>query len=364
MGERNDGIDFLRLVSMYMIVALHVLGVGGVIDSTSLDSVQYHIMYSIQISVYCCVNCFGLISGYVMVDKRVNYKKILKMWVQVLTYNVVITAVLYLIGGRDMTMWDILKSFFPIITNSYWYFSAYLGLVVVMPLLNIVISYLNKRQLEIVVLLTVIITSFMPTFLRVDIFNVSSGYSSIWLIVLFFLGAYIKRYKEGLKSKKVILVYVAGIIVIYIYKVIMDAATLFFWGESRFGGILLSYNSPIELIMSIALVIAFKNIKLGACVTKLVRCWSPLAFGVYLVHTHPIFFQTYFKKSFGWIVHNNIFVMLLNYFCVITLIFCVCLGIEFVRCRCMLIIEKAVKKLASNKVNNDEHHKFRNNCKL
>ena len=32
--ERNYGIDLLRLVSMFMVVILHVLGAGGILEAT------------------------------------------------------------------------------------------------------------------------------------------------------------------------------------------------------------------------------------------------------------------------------------------------------------------------------------------
>lgn len=41
MKTRNYGIDFLRMISMIMIVMLHTLGHGGILRSVSFLSVHY-----------------------------------------------------------------------------------------------------------------------------------------------------------------------------------------------------------------------------------------------------------------------------------------------------------------------------------
>lgn len=44
MKTRNYGIDFLRMISMIMIVMLHTLGHGGILRSVSFLSVHYQIV--------------------------------------------------------------------------------------------------------------------------------------------------------------------------------------------------------------------------------------------------------------------------------------------------------------------------------
>ena len=39
-AERNYGIDLLRIISMYMIVVLHLIGIGNIFEYASLCSVE------------------------------------------------------------------------------------------------------------------------------------------------------------------------------------------------------------------------------------------------------------------------------------------------------------------------------------
>lgn len=139
MRDRNVGIDKLRLVSMYMIVSLHVLWVGGVLNSTVEGTCDFYLLYFIQAALYCCVNCFGLISGYVFVDHDIKLMSILKLWGQVLVYSISISAFIFVISGK-YTYSELIKTVFPFLSASYWYFNAYVGLFLVMPLLVFIIS--------------------------------------------------------------------------------------------------------------------------------------------------------------------------------------------------------------------------------
>ena len=67
-AKRNYGIDALRIVSMFMIVILHTLGHGGILSSVSIFSGKY-----------CAVNCYALISGYVGINSKYRYSKIISL---------------------------------------------------------------------------------------------------------------------------------------------------------------------------------------------------------------------------------------------------------------------------------------------
>ena len=82
MKKRNYGIDLLRLVAMYMIVILHVLGNGGVLEAT--NGLKNSLAWFMEIGSYCAVNCYAIISGYVCYheqEKEYHYEKFLHFWI-------------------------------------------------------------------------------------------------------------------------------------------------------------------------------------------------------------------------------------------------------------------------------------------
>ena len=65
--KRNIGIDLLKIVSMLMIVTLHMLGHGGVLDNMPPMSRCYQVAWLIEIACYGAVNCYALASGFLTV---------------------------------------------------------------------------------------------------------------------------------------------------------------------------------------------------------------------------------------------------------------------------------------------------------
>ena len=62
MGEsnirdgRNYGIDLLKMTSMLMVVFLHLLGGGGILDGLEQLSLGYEMMWLLETACYCAVN--------------------------------------------------------------------------------------------------------------------------------------------------------------------------------------------------------------------------------------------------------------------------------------------------------------------
>ena len=68
--KRNYGIDALRILSMFMVVVLHVLGQGGMLSGSEPGSLKYWTLWFLEIACFCATDCFALISGYVMYKSK------------------------------------------------------------------------------------------------------------------------------------------------------------------------------------------------------------------------------------------------------------------------------------------------------
>ena len=95
--KRNYGIDLLRMLSMFMVVMLHVLGQGGLLYAVEENSVKYWILWFLEMACFCAANCFALISGYVMYQSRVKISKALLLWLQVAFYTIGAAAAVFIL---------------------------------------------------------------------------------------------------------------------------------------------------------------------------------------------------------------------------------------------------------------------------
>ena len=73
--EINYGIDWLRILSMYMVAVLHTLGQGGILGSFKQGDLSFSIAWFLETSAFGAVDCFALISGYVGYHSHFRYKK-------------------------------------------------------------------------------------------------------------------------------------------------------------------------------------------------------------------------------------------------------------------------------------------------
>lgn len=125
MKTRNYGIDFLRMISMIMIVMLHTLGHGGILRSVSFLSVHYQIAWLLEVIAFGAVNTYAMISGFVSVDSHFKISNILILWLQVLFYGILINTVFFFLlpESRNTSGW--IQALFPVTRKEYWYFTAY-----------------------------------------------------------------------------------------------------------------------------------------------------------------------------------------------------------------------------------------------
>lgn len=299
-NERNYGIDLLRMIAMFMVVILHVLGQGGILNTVSSLSLNYEIAWFLEISAYCAVNCYALISGYVGINSKFKFTNIIILWLQVVFYTLGITIIFAVLNPGTVGIKEIIKAIFPVMTGQYWYFTAYFCLFFFIPIFNEAINNLTKSKLKYLLIGMILIFSILPTIFRRDIFGTSGGYSGLWLMVLYILGAYIKKYgfMKKCSAKLLAVLYAVCILFTWGAKYILEYFTLTYLGEMKGGGLLVSYTSPTILLSAIALLILFSKIHFGNNVKKIISIFSPVAFGVYLIHDQPLFCQYIMANRF------------------------------------------------------------------
>ena len=304
MKERNYGIDFLRILSMFMVVTLHVLGQGGILKNAV--GINYWVAWLMEITCFCAVNCFAIISGYVMCGSSVKYSRLIELWFQTVFYSVSITAIYFILRPDAITLKTTLRAIFPVSHKHYWYISAYFGLYLLIPLVNAAIKNIRRKTLEFFLIATFIIMIILPTALGGDPYILNGGYSVIWLLLLYILGAYIKMYDitSLVKRRTALITFVGCVFVTIFSKFILE----------KIGGsinklitpsFLINYTSPTIILTGISLFIFFAKTKFPTKINKLISVLAPASLGVYIIHNcAPIW--SYFIKDFskGFVKYN------------------------------------------------------------
>lgn len=322
--ERNYGIDLLRIFAMMMIVLLHVINQGGVLNATAGNVVNHLIARFLVTTAYGAVNCYALVSGYVGVYSKHRHSSLMQLYLQVIFYTVAMTSVFYFLSSDKIGMRSFLNAFLPVSNESYWYFTAYFGMYFFAPFLNKMILSLSKREAKTLIITIIMVLSVIPCVSQKDVFKSAWGYSMIWLCALYLFGGCIKITESERKINK------KTAFVIFIICIFITYASTFLDGINKYT-FLLTYTSPTVLISAVALLVLFSQLKFKEGFKKVISFFSPLAFGVYLIHTEPHVWNEVLLGRFSYLGNKNPALFIMIIFAIIFAIWFACSMIDYVR---------------------------------
>ena len=304
---RNPGVDFARMISMYIVVVTHYFYYG--------KPTKHFPKYARQLSLLECItdwhnDAFVLISG--MVGYKTNkYSNLIYLWLTVFFYSVGIHKYYEYFKKGYFIYQDIVKELFPIVFRRYWFFTTYFGMYLFLPVINKGIASLTKYELRLVVITTIFIFVFWREYKNPseDIFVMVSGASIAWFLTLYLTGAYIGKYRSdyfGIKKYILCFIYlfIFSIVSILYFKSYIKEyyLTIGNW-KIQFPIVLKRmingrYDSIIKVIQSITACLFCLQIYYNKYIAKIICFFGPLLFGVYLFHMHYLIKRNIVMHSF------------------------------------------------------------------
>lgn len=278
---------------MFLVVILHLLGRGGVLAAAPPFSAPYEAAWLLECAAYCAVNCYALLSGYLLCRSRCASAGLVRLWLQVFFWSAGITA-LFAVFWEPVSLGRFLAACFPAATGQYWYFTAYFGVYCLAPFFNRLIGHLDRPSFRGLLGTGFLLLSLIPALAGRDTFQTQGGYSLLWLAALYFAGAYLRIY--GLKRERRPAVWLGGYVLCVLAawgsKWGIEAASLARTGEIAGGSRLITYPSPLILGAALCLFLAFRGMQLeGRLWGGLTALLAPASFGVYLIHVQPFIFN-------------------------------------------------------------------------
>lgn len=301
MTKKNYGIELLRILSMTMIVILHILRWGGVLDHVAPNSLSQHLAYILQIASFCCVNCFALTSGYVMCQSRSRLSRLLRLWLQVLFYSFGFLAVFAVFFPQSLHMGALLETFLPISVRQYWYISAYVGMYVLIPVLNAAISHLEKKTFAGLLLGSFVLFSLVATFPVKDVFGLRAGESMLWLSLMYLLGGYLRKYAvvEKTKAATGLWLYLGAVALTYGGKWLIGLVGTLVLGRQVYGDMLMQTVSPTMVAAGLGLFLFCAKLPIKEKWGKVIGFFASGALGVYLIHVNVFVWENWMSDGFA-----------------------------------------------------------------
>lgn len=335
MKKINTGINLFKLFSMFMIALLHVLGIGGITGAAAGTS-SYYPVYLMQNAAFCAVNCYALVSGYLMLGKEIKPSRITELWFEVFFYSVSISAIMMIVYRDLFSARNIVYAVTPIISNQYWYMTSYFMMYLFVPMMNKFADAANKKVFTATIVVILVLTT-GSLMIKQDGFRLNDGYSPIWLMIMYLVGAYMKKFNVGAKMKKwlALLLYVISSLCSFILCVFSKKLLKIMLGNDIS---YLSYTSPFVVLSAIFLFIFFSKLKFGKKTEKLINYITPAALGVYLIHTHPLVFNKLMKDIAMPLVNHGTAAMIFGSVAMALAVFIICIVIDLLRIQLFRLI--------------------------
>ncbi len=292
MEKRNSNFEVLRIISIILITLHHITFTLG-IDSDNMYLRMWAQFFYIGGKVG--VNCFVLISGYFLSQRKFKMERIIKIYTKVVAYCLVGLAIGYLVNG-GVGVFDIIKSLLPITFNTYWFVSAYIGMIMFSPVLNFIAEKFTIQQFTTLIICSLTLFTFMPTLTTQTTFN----NNLTWFCFMYLLAAYLRKYNTKLKY------YLSKAWVFPVMWMLIWGASVVFtigeaWipelreGTNFFTGM---YILP-QLLNSVSLFLIFEKKEISS---KVINYLGKHTFAGYLVQSNFIFsaiLAEYYLKVFN-----------------------------------------------------------------
>jgi len=281
--ERNLGIDVLRILCMLAVVVYHLLGHGWIMALINENSWKYELLKALQSATLFGISCFALISGYVGIQTHYRYRSLVLQWLKVWLYSVAFVWIVSLIDPSAVSIEDWDRAIHPVLYGQYWYFTAYVGCYMLMPIVRMAIKRMSIRQASISIGLMVFVFSVLNTVKGGDPFYTNAGKGTLWLVVLYIIGAYFGMFRPHERIPMFVLWGIAVFTMMLLAGADFISVRL---GWEVLAGTLRN-DSLITLLAAVAMLLLFSRIRITRG-KRLAAAFGAASFGVYLIHDHPL----------------------------------------------------------------------------
>jgi len=281
---RNKALDLFRTLSMLFVVVQHSIVHGlnlSQLKSGSIEGTSFS-LFILNGLVVIGVNGFFLLSGFFGI-KEIKSRKILKLWGECILYSVIWCVINAIIHPEEVTISYLVKSaynsFFP---QGYWFFLAYMCMLLLCPYIERGISQYELRSIEILGVILFAINSLLGFGFK--LIGIGNGYTLFHGLYMYILGSLCRREISKLKRLN-------RYIWIFLYLIFTFLTGFLSFqlnqrGDGSGSWNVFAYNNPLVVTSSISLFIFFATMQQRKAMQKFSQI-SPYLFSVYIITDHP-----------------------------------------------------------------------------
>lgn len=305
--KRDVNIDLLKILVMLMVMSLHYLSHQRFLTQYQLGSSMYFLSWFLYGVCVVSVDVFALITGYYLCGKTFSAKKLLDRIFEVLLSaqfcSVLIGCLCIFFFGEEISVGNLLYSFFPTLTNTNWFITAYVLLLIISPMLDRLATKISESVYKRTLILMFLFISVFPSIsLQYRVMTKIESGVIVLFAFLYLLGGYIRMYGCNIGRLQAFFVYTCSTILLVFSKFVIDyiikkvPAIANKLGPDligKYGDKFYEYSSFLVVIGAFALFMVFAKMKIegNGLICKIIRFMAMSTLTVYVCHDQYIIRQ-------------------------------------------------------------------------
>lgn len=207
--KRLTGPDVVRCVALLFIIGVHFFYNNGFYQRKQLG-LEMLVADIVRWLTFSCVPMFIILTGYLKANAKLSlnfYKGIVSIIVTWIVVSFICILFKEFYVGKNNTVFRWLVEFLNYQGADYsWYIELYIGLFLLIPFLNGFFGWENDRKYHIILLITMVITAFVPSIVNGATINgevvdiMPNYFVSMWPFAYYFIGCFLRKYEVKINA--------------------------------------------------------------------------------------------------------------------------------------------------------------------
>lgn len=288
-GVRQSNIELFRCIVMLLIIAHHYVVNSGLLNQdgpiyTNIFSKRSLFLLEFGAWGKTGINCFLLITGYYMCESRISFSKFIKLYGEILFYQLAVWLIFIAAGRDSFTCIGLLKAVLPFYSIGINFTGCFMAFWLCIPFLNLFIHHMTEKQHMLFTLHLLVIYTVLSTLSGfIEGFSVSMNYVS-WYMVIYMIASFIRRYPKRIYTNRRLW----AAMLFASLAVSMGSVLFGTWMSIKYDMLSPYYflsdsNKILAVVCSICGFMFFINIDIPY--SKIINRFGAATFGVFLIHT-------------------------------------------------------------------------------
>lgn len=221
-------INVIKAIASFSVTAVHFRNRIETGIPEAIVNNKIILFFSTNYALFIfAVPLFLLATGFLSIHKKNDIKNILNvikiyslyLFMAFISYGMMVTT-----GTREFIGWrKMITSALSFSLISGWYIELFVGLALLIPFLNLLINNISKKEFQLLIITLIFVVS-LPAFINANpvfhSFSLPNYWESIYPIIYYFIGAYIRLYYREINIQNRTLLFLYSASTLYIIQLL------------------------------------------------------------------------------------------------------------------------------------------------